>query len=253
MLIFFSFIFAPTSYSSDLTRNGTFIGGGFQVLEPRGNGEMLSSDGTYYEFDFPWYNSYGLVGLTDPGPTGLGWQSKQLLGLRLTAGHRFSQKLLVRSNFSWFVPNSERTYFANLSNPETNYIDEQETKWYQWNARIQLDYYPVDPIPDWFFTIGYEYSWFSTHLDFDVVQVSDGSATGTISENYKSIHDSKGFCIGTGWTFANGTEKYREVKTSVVYTSNIYKGSYFIRDGEFNVGGISIEVDFLFYLKPKKY
>jgi hypothetical protein len=251
-LLFFIALSIPSvSSASKFTKSGYFIGLGLQVLEPRGNGEMVALDGKAYEFDFPWYNAYGLVGITDPGPTGLGWQNDQLLGIRLTAGRRFSQKLVMKGNFSWFVPNSERTYFTPPDELLTNYVDQQESKWYQWNARLQLDYYPFEPIPAWFFTVGYEYAWFSTHLDFDIMGVENNAMTGIYGENYKSVHDTKGFCIGTGWAFPEGQDKYREITMSVVYVSNIYKGDYFQRSGEFNVGGINIEIEFLFFLQPR--
>jgi len=253
ILILFSLNFS-VSYANNIISKGSFIGLGIQVLEPSGNGEMISSNGRYYEFDFPWYNSYGLVGLTDPGPTGLGWQEKQLFGLRMNAGHRFSKRFLVKSSFTWFLPNSERAFFIPPDSYLEAFVNEQKSTWYQWTGRIAFDYYPVKPIPMWFLTCGAEYSWFSTHLDFYIGAIDrlNPDNMNERKEKYDYQTNSTGFFIGTGFTFPQGVGKYYETSLSVIYSHNMYDGKYFIREGNFDIGGISLEIDVLFYLLGKK-
>lgn len=231
--------------------NGWNYGLGFHLFEPNGSGSFDFPQANM-DFNLKRYDSRPLVDdnfLPGSPYVGLGWDNKQLIGGALSIGHAWDQRLNMQAVLRAFLPKSQDLYYGDYPAPDEGldpylYLKKQQTKWYQWGARFEVNYAPFKPIPIWFFTLGGEYTWFKTQLKYDIYSVnSDAVRTLSLRESYMDDHHAVGLLIGSGLLFRERGQS--SVTTlGLTYSLTQYSGPYFERSGDLWVGGLTLELGF---------
>lgn len=240
---------ARTSKSHPL--KGWNYGFGFHLFEPNGTGEFNFPQADM-DFNLKRYDSRPLVDdyfLPSSPYVGLGWDNKQLIGGALSIGYAWDQRLNVQGLVRGFLPKRQEIYYGDYPPPADEsvvyqYLKKQQTKWYQWGARFEVNYSPFKPIPIWYFTLGGEYTWFKTQLKYDIYQVnSDAVRSLKKRESYLDDHHAVGLLIGSGLLFR---ERGRSSVSTIglTYSLTKYSGDYFDRNGKLWVGGLTLELGF---------
>jgi hypothetical protein len=232
---------------------GWNLGFGFHLFEPNGSGSFNFPQGDM-EFNLKRFDSAPLVYDSYFPATphvGLGWDNKQLIGGVFSAGYAWDQRLNVQGTFRAFLPKRQDVYFVDIQAPPDgvdprNYIKKQRTYWYQWGVRAEVNYAPFKPIPIWYFTLGAEYTWFKSELNFDIYRVnSAGERSLYRRPTFLDDHFALGALIGTGLLFRERGQ-YNVTTLGLTYSLTQYSGSYFKRSGDLWVGGLTLELGLRF-------
>ncbi len=242
--------------------HGWNMGVTLHMFEPNGTGNFDFPQGDY-AFNLKRLDSRPLVddnyvlGITNQ--VGLGWDNNQLLGLGISSGYSWNQRMNAQASFRAFLPKNQEIYYGEPYPPPPgviyHYLRRQETNWWQWGFRARMDYAPIRAISIWYFSLGAEYTWFKTQLRYDIYQVnSSGDRTMTRRESSTEPHTAAGLLIGTGINFREvGSTELTSL--SLNYSLTKYSGPYFKRTGDLYVGGLTLEIGYRFMVRSllKKY
>jgi len=227
---------------------GWNLGFSIHMFEPNGNGSFDFPQGDY-DFNLKRLDSRPLVDdyyYPYSAYVGLGWENKQILGLSLNTGYSWGRRLNAEVKLTGYLPKNQDLYYATPSPPDSgyySYIHKQQTDWYQWGVRAQIDYAPFKALPLWYFSLGGEYTWFKTKLRYDIYKISSASNTLSRKESYLEAHDAVGVLFGTGISMREyGSSRLTTI--GITYSLTKYNGTYFERNGDLFVGGLTLEIGF---------
>jgi hypothetical protein len=230
------------SLSSAEGRTGWFFGGSASLFELGGNGNIITPNGDV-EFEIQEPNAYGLVSNefnSSENTMGLGWENNQLPGGKLFFGYRSGFHWATHVDFFWALPkNSELPGYPN-EDPTIWFLEQQSSRWTQKSTRIMLDWRPFEPLPLWFLTAGVEFTKFSSRLEFRWQREQSGEIVREY-EGYEDGGSAFGAVIGTGLLFSSEETPNQEWFVNMTYSYVPFNDPYFAWDGDFLLGGISLE------------
>ncbi|MBS1261280.1 MAG: hypothetical protein MAG453_00601 [Calditrichaeota bacterium] len=237
---------APTTSAAQRSQpEGWFIGGGISMFELNGSGDVITSDGRM-RFSVERRNAYGLV--TNRRDTaeerlGLGWENTQMPGAKLVIGYRHNFHFLTHLDLFWGLPKAaELQGYPDPNDTTGQYLQKQSTEWRQSSTRLALDWTPFEPLPLWYFTAGFEYVRFRSRLEFRFeFEEDNGGRTIREFETYEETGSGFGVVVGTGLQLASKEQRSMEWFVSLNYAWVPYNANFYAWDGEFLIGGASLE------------
>jgi hypothetical protein len=232
--------------------NGWFISTGISAFETAGTGDLSSKSGDV-EYNHRRFNAYGLVNHMEGESFGLGWETRQLPGVKLGVGYRHNRTVTSRFEIFWALSKTS-TQYGNAP-PESEafqgyYLRKQYTDWRQKSFSFMVDLSPFEPLPFWSFTVGAEYSNFISRLEFnfDAVNLPTDESQWRY-ESYQDGGSSLGLIVGTGIKFQS-SDSY-ETALMFKYSWIPLSDDFYGWESDINIGGLAIEVMFRIFLSDK--
>ncbi len=246
IMFFVSFWTLPLAQADE--RTGWFVGGSVSLLELGASGDVETPNGKVrFEIQDP--NAIGLtnnIDINSETTMGLGWESTQMPGGSLYIGYRSGFHWATHLDFFWALPKDSELAGYPSENAGDTYLEQQSTQSTYKTTRLMLDWRPLRPLPMWYLTAGLEYVEFNTRLEFRWQYENNGEAK-RYYETFEDTGRAFGFVFGSGLQFSNPETPRQEWFINMSYAYVPFNDAYFAWDGDFLLGGLSLEGGARFY------